>query len=766
LFALSVVTATRQGWDLPLAAFIAVPLVVVVARFPMVLDNGDGSIEVGFDSSLLMFLLCTLDATEALAVWSVSVILTQLVANKRARATMFNIGVGVLAGGLAAGVLHLVRGPVIGTPRELVGVALAAIAYFLVDYVLSAGSVALESNSSVLSHLRQRGTWLAIACFVPCDMLGYLGAVVLRVAPWWTLVLLVVPLGTLLVATRAVTRGGENARRLTVLFDAAVAAQTASEASQVADALVADSRSLLRLNQVELRNRAPAPNEIGTQVLRGREASWIVAPARTRARSTTAADQQGLEALAAVAIDAFSRLKLTEKMVHLARYDLLTELPNRGVLLDRLFQSLQNAARRQGAAVALLFLDLDGFKPINDRWGHAAGDAVLQEVAQRLTACVRSGDTVARMGGDEFAVLLDDVQLPEVTAACVRIQELLRQLTTVAGHRIELCASIGITYGDGSETAEAMLRNADLAMYAAKANGKGQFVVYEPAIGRARMERLELIEQLRSAVADGEITVVYQPVIATATRRIVGVEVLARWRNGDVEVPPNVFVHLAEETGLIVALGDLVLGRAADDAAEIMAAAAGGINISVNVAAAQLQEADFVATVEKAVERMSGACLVLEITEREEVGRDPSVLETMYTLARLGVVFAIDDFGVGFSSISYLRNLPAGIIKVDATLSQDIDHDQRACGLLRSITMMGQALGLDVVIEGIERESQLALVRDSVGAPFGQGFLMHRPMPLAELLDVLRQDAATGLDPETPTPDRAQAAVSPAVAGG
>jgi EAL domain-containing protein (putative c-di-GMP-specific phosphodiesterase class I) len=207
-----------------------------------------------------------------------------------------------------------------------------------------------------------------------------------------------------------------------------------------------------------------------------------------------------------------------------------------------------------------------------------------------------------------------------------------------------------------------------------------------------------------------------------------------------------------------VALGDLVLGRAADDAVQIMAAARGAINIGVNVAAAQLREAGFVATVEKAIERMSGARLVLEITEREEVGRDPSVLETMHTLAGMGVVFAIDDFGVGFSSISYLRNLPAGIIKVDATLSQDIDHDQRACGLLRSITMMGQALGLDVVIEGIERESQLALVRDSVGARLGQGFLMHRPMPLAELLDVLRQDAAPALD--------ARAAVSPAVAGG
>jgi diguanylate cyclase (GGDEF)-like protein len=724
-------------------ALLSIPLIVVIAKFPMVLDSGDGGIEVGFDSTILMFLLCTLPPDQALVVWSIGVLVTQITSDKRSMVKLFNVGVGITGGAVSAFVLNAIRNGEagVGKPIELVAVAVAAAAYFATDFVLSAISVAVETRTPLSGHLVQRGTLVAVACFVPFDLLGYLGAVVGRNTPWWTLILLGVPLATLLVATRSVTRGAENARRLGVLFDAAVRAQTLSDTRQVVDALVDDAQRLLRIRQIEVRATPPGAHEVGAQLRDGQRDRWIVAPARHRARSTTTADQQALEAMVAVSSDAFARLRLTEDMTHLARHDLLTNLPNRGLLLDRVEHALQ-MSRRRSTRIALLFVDLDGFKPVNDRFGHAAGDAVLIDVAQRLSSCVRQSDTVARLGGDEFALLLEDVHPPEVSSACERILAALSRGAHVAGHHLSLSASIGVAFGDSSETAESMLRNADLAMYEAKSRGKNQWVEYERAIGRSRLQRLELVESLRASVAAGDLSLVYQPVVRASTGRITGVEALARWKSNGVDVQPDVFIRVAEETGLVVALGDVVMEKAARDARLILEAAGGDINVSVNISAKQLREPDFVSKVERALTTMGGAGLVLEITERDGIGNDPSSLEAMKTLAARGVPFAIDDFGIGFSSIGYLQDMPVQIIKTDLSFSESIDRDERSCALLCSITMMGQALGLDVVVEGIERSSQLDHLQDHVHAPYAQGYLMHRPMPLEQLLEVVESNRA------------------------
>jgi diguanylate cyclase (GGDEF)-like protein len=741
LVALATVNVVRDGTPMTGLALLSVPLIVVIAKFPMVLDSGDGGIEVGFDSSILMFLLCTLSPDEALVIWALGVLVTQITTDKRPMVKLFNIGVGVVGGAVAAGVIHAVRGDSgLETARGLLAVALAAACYFATDFLLSAVSVAMETETPLRGHLSQRGTLVAVACFVPFDSLGYLGAVVGQKLPWWTLLLLAVPLVTLLVATRAMVRGTENARRLSVLFEAAMRAQTLSDTRQVLDALTDDARRLLRIRQVEVRATPPGPHEIGAQLRDGQRDRWIVAPGQHRARSTMTADQQALEAMVAVSSDAFARLRLTEDMTHLARHDLLTNLPNRGLLLDRVEHALQ-MSRRRGTRIALLFVDLDGFKPVNDRFGHAAGDAVLVDVAGRLTGCVRQSDTVARLGGDEFALLLEDVHPPEVSSACDRILAALSRGAHVAGHQLALSASVGVAFGDSSETAESMLRNADLAMYEAKSRGKNQWVEYERAIGRSRLQRLELVESLRASVAAGDLTLVYQPVVRASTGFITGVEALARWKSNGVDVPPDVFIRVAEETGLVVALGDVVLDQAARDAAVIkQAAGTGDINVSVNISAKQLREPDFVAKVERAVEKMDGANLVLEITERDGIGNDPASMSAMSTLAERGVPFAIDDFGVGFSSIGYLQDMPVQIIKTDLSFSESIDRDERSCALLCSITMMGQALGLDVVVEGIERASQLDHLREHVHAPFAQGYLMYRPMPLDQLVKVIREN--------------------------
>jgi diguanylate cyclase (GGDEF)-like protein len=739
--AVSVLSLVRNDAPIPPVYLFAIPLIAIIARFPMILDSGEGGIEVGFDSSVLIFLLCRLGPGEAVIMWSVGVLVTQMSSEKRPMVKVFNIGLGIIAGAASALVYHGIAGAPAAKDHwlELLAVTLAAGVYFAADFLISAVSVAVETRSSLKAHLVQKGTLFAVASFVPFDLMGYLGAMVVRHTPGFTLILLAVPLATLLVATRAVTRGGENSRRLSVLFAAAMRAQTLSDTRQVLDALVDDAQKLLRIKQIEVRATPPGAHEIGAQLRDGQRDRWIVAPARHRARSTTTADQEALEAMVAVSSDAFARLRLTEDMTHLARHDLLTNLPNRGLLLDRVEHALE-MSRRRSTRISLLFVDLDGFKPVNDRFGHAAGDAVLIDVAERLSSCVRQSDTVARLGGDEFALLLEDVNPDEVSTACERILAALSRGAHVAGHQLALSASIGVAFGDSTETAESMLRNADLAMYEAKSRGKNQFVEYERAIGRSRLQRLELVESLRASVAAGDLSLVYQPVVRASTGRIIGVEALARWRSNGVDVPPDVFIRIAEETGLVVALGDAVLDQAARDATAIVAAAGDEVNIAVNISAKQLREPEFVTKIEQARSRMHGAELVLEITERDGIGNDPASLEAMKTLASRGVPFAIDDFGIGFSSIGYLQDMPVQIIKTDLSFSESIDRDERSCALLCSITMMGQALGLDVIVEGIERASQLEHLRDHVHAPYAQGYLMYRPMPLEQLLRVLAEN--------------------------
>jgi diguanylate cyclase (GGDEF)-like protein len=727
------------GWSLSWLHLLSVPLIVLMARFPLLLDRGDGGIEVAFDSSILMFLVCTLPPAEALVLWSLGVVATQLTNDKRASSKRFNVGVGLVGGAVSVAMIAGIRGAAVGTPRELLAVVLGAGGYFAADFLLTAVSVALEERSALRRQLLQPGTAVAVACFVPFDSLGYLGAVVVRSAPWWTAALLVVPLVTLLVATRAVTHGREHARRLGVLFDAAVRTQALPETRLVVDALLADARRLLAVSQVEVRSTPPGASEVGARFSDGHHDRWIVAPAHHRARSTVTADRQALEAMVAVSSDAFARLRLAEEMTHLARHDLLTNLPNRGLLLDRVEHALR-IARRQGRQVALLFCDLDGFKRVNDRFGHAAGDTVLVDVAQRLTGCVRDSDTVARLGGDEFAVLLEDVRPGQVDAACERILEALRPGALVSGHRLPLSTSIGVAFADAGGSAEHLLRNADMAMYEAKALGKDQTVHYRSSLGRSRVQRLELVESLRAAVADGDLRLAYQPVVQLDTGRILGVEALARWTRDGCDVAPDVFISVAEESGLVVALGDLVLDLAAADAERLRDAAGGALNIGVNVSAQQLRSPGFVAKVEETLARMPGVGLVLEITERDFVDNEPTALEAMRRLRAQGVAFAVDDFGVGFSSIGYLQHMPVQILKTDASFAVGVDRDERSCGLLRSITVMGEALGLDVVVEGLERASQVGHVRDHVGASLGQGFWLHEPMAVDRMVDVLRRN--------------------------
>ncbi|HZJ07093.1 MAG TPA: EAL domain-containing protein [Nocardioidaceae bacterium] len=285
--------------------------------------------------------------------------------------------------------------------------------------------------------------------------------------------------------------------------------------------------------------------------------------------------------------------------------------------------------------------------------------------------------------------------------------------------------------------------------------GKDQSVYYEQTLGRSRVRRLALLESLRVAINARQLRLAYQPVVHLETGQIVGVEALARWAPGGVTVRPDVFIGVAEESGLIVPLGNLVLDLAGADAEHLEEAAGRPLTIGVNVSAQQLRLPSFSTKVESILAQMAGTNLVLEITERDFVNYDPALLESMEHLAAQDVRFALDDFGIGYSSIGYLQRMPIRIIKADASFSAGIDTDERACGLLRSIRTMGLALDIDVVVEGLERPSQVEHVREHVGATLGQGFLLHRPMPLTDVMEVLRRNRVAFSPTNSPRPREA-----------
>jgi diguanylate cyclase (GGDEF)-like protein len=712
------------------------PVIALMTRFPLVLTRRAGGIEVGFDSAILVFLACFDGGDGALAVWSVGQALSQLTARKRVDVRCFNVGIGILAGAGALLAMRAISDLDRTSPRELVAVGVGCAVYFVVDYIVSGVSIALEEGSPILDAVHDGTGLAALGVFVAIDSLGYLGALVVRELPGWASVLLAVPVLTILVATRAISRGTEHRRRLAALFEAAAAAHGLQSRSELMSVLKAHTRAVVISGGADLREEPPAEREVGARISTDAGDLWLVTPATNRARSSVAADRQALEALATVGEQAFARLTMVDEMGRLARHDSLTGLPNRTLFLDRVEQAVARS-RRQPRQIAVLFLDLDGFKSVNDRFGHAAGDELLKTVARRLLACVRDGDSVARLGGDEFAVLLEDAgRLEHVQQLCRRVLDGLRSEIGIAGHDVVIGTSIGVALAAPGDDAAALLRNADMAMYRAKALGKNRYFVYQPSLLEENIRRLELIEALRQGLAD-DLVVHYQPVVDLGTGRVEGMEALVRWQRGDSLVPPDAFIAAAEESGLIVEIGERVLAQVVADAPFLVTAAGRPLTFSVNMSAHQLREPAFLEQVSAAVSALAPSRLVLEMTETVVVQEDRESREALELLKDSGAVLAIDDFGVGFSSIGYLQHLPVGMIKIDRSFTRDIDADSRAAALVDAVLLMGSALDLHVVAEGIERRAQVQRLRGS-GCVLGQGFLFGRPQPLADAVDRLR----------------------------
>jgi diguanylate cyclase len=423
----------------------------------------------------------------------------------------------------------------------------------------------------------------------------------------------------------------------------------------------------------------------------------------------------------------------TVELTHHANHDALTGLPNRRLFADRLAQAIA-LARRRGEKLALLYIDLDGFKLINDSLGHALGDLLLCEAVKRIKDRLRQCDTLARMGGDEFTLIATDLTEPDAAQAlATRLRDALLAPFRIDGNQLFITASVGgaIYPMDGRDPTD-LLRNADAAMYEAKRKGKNRALFFTPEIGQAANDRLELETHLRNALENDELILHYQPEFELATRRLVRFEALLRWSHPTRGlVPPSTFIPIAEESGLILPIGNWVIAEACRTAKKWYEAGCLGVPVAVNVSAQQFCLPDFIDTVAGILHRtgLAPGLLELELTETAIVRDLEDIAPKIGRLRELGIPVSIDDFGSGYSSFSYLEKLPVSSVKIDRSFVHCLESAPKARSVLKGMVALAHSIGLNVVVEGVETAEQLEALFESQ-ADDVQGFLLGRPAPV------------------------------------
>ncbi|HXF92476.1 MAG TPA: EAL domain-containing protein [Nitrospiraceae bacterium] len=433
--------------------------------------------------------------------------------------------------------------------------------------------------------------------------------------------------------------------------------------------------------------------------------------------------------------------RTAESVRLLTYYDPVTGLPNRRQFVRLLGQQLTNGAPVDHRK-ALLFLDLDGFKLINDTLGHVVGDQLLKAVAARLKQCLRTTDTIARLGPDEFSVLLQNITSPDVAGRLAqRILDTLKPSFTLAGHEVFVTASIGIAISSpGNGDAGSLIKNADAAMYRAKERGKNSYEFYSPDMNAQAYERLVLESRLHKALERNEIVVYYQPLIHLSSRRMIGVEALARWKDPvSGLIPPAKFIPLAEETGLIVKIGESVLRQACRQLKAWHDAGHTALQLSVNLSARQFKQPDLAKIIAGVLAEigLEPSHLDLELTETSIMQDAEAALKALKLLKGMGVRVSIDDFGTGYSSLIYLRRFPIDTLKIDRAFTQDMMTSPDAQAIIAAIIAMAQALKLTVIAEGIETDEQTLLLQKQ-GCLHGQGFAFSEPVSAEEMSELLK----------------------------
>ncbi|MCG6934585.1 MAG: EAL domain-containing protein [Proteobacteria bacterium] len=440
--------------------------------------------------------------------------------------------------------------------------------------------------------------------------------------------------------------------------------------------------------------------------------------------------------------DISDHIEIQERLQHMTHHDVLTDLPNRNLLLDRLQQALIHA-RSHDRMVAIMFMDLDRFKNINDTLGHNIGDQLLLQLSERIRNSVRDGDTIARFGGDEFAILMDDIESEShISAMAQKLLDTLVEPFRINKHELHVTASIGVSIypGDG-DVAETLLRNADVAMYRAKDLGKNNYQFYSDDMSARIFERLTLENNLRHALDRNEFIIHYQPQIDARTEHITGVEALLRWQHPDLGlVLPNNFIPLLEETGLIEDVGNWVLKTCCKQLREWHDTGLDTLQMSVNISSRQFNNANFISVMHEMIKEtgVNSEYLELELTESMFLRNASATISALNSLSNIGVRFAIDDFGTGYSSLSYLRRFPIDTIKIDRSFIRDITEDSDDAAITSAIVVMAQSLSLNVIAEGVETDKQLEFLREH-NCNNIQGYHYCHPLPEQQITKLLQQ---------------------------
>ncbi len=419
-----------------------------------------------------------------------------------------------------------------------------------------------------------------------------------------------------------------------------------------------------------------------------------------------------------------------------ALHDQLTGLPNRNLILDRLEQLIARS-KRGGQRVAVLFIDLDDFKKINDSLGHEAGDRLLLDVAERLQKGLRKSDSVGRLGGDEFIVLIPDLQRSRMVVDMAnKLLGALQQPFVIDDREMRISASIGIAvFPEDGESPSELLRKADMAMYQVKAGGRNACAFFTEEMNRRLQRRLEIEDRLRGALERGELSLVYQPKIELSSNRLAGFEALLRWNNPELgQVPPDEFIPLAESSGQIIPIGDFVLQQALDFIRRWREKDLPMVPVAINLSPRQFRQPELARHIAESLERrdLPGSVLELEITEGVLLNSHETIIQTLREISRQGILLAMDDFGTGYSSLGYLREFPFDVLKIDRSFIRDIEQSDDDRELVDAVVAMGQRLQLRVVAEGVERQEQQLLLQ-KIGCDHAQGWLFGKPMSEEEL---------------------------------